>query len=155
MAAGTAYARITHDGNDYEQWLRHVSPASACTRPIRLRGQLHTIDEHSGEILATRSPEGLPDGVVYTPCGNRRAIVCPACAQTYRADTYQLIAAGLRGGKGLPETVSQHPRLFVTFTAPSFGAVHTKRVHPGNANLLPCHPRNPKAKCDHGRPAAC
>ena len=28
------------------------------------------------------------------------------------------MAAGLRGGKGVPETVAGHPRLFVTFTAP-------------------------------------
>jgi hypothetical protein len=55
----------------------------------------------------------------------------------------------------MPETVREHPRLFVTFTAPSFGAVHTKRVHPGNGNLLPCHPCDPKAKCEHGRPVAC
>jgi hypothetical protein len=55
----------------------------------------------------------------------------------------------------MPETVRERPRLFVTFTAPSFGAVHAKRVHPGNGNLLPCHPRDPKAKCEHGRKAAC
>ena len=31
------------------------------------------------------------------------------------------------GGKGVPETVNGHPRLFVTFTAPSFGKVHSAR----------------------------
>ena len=88
-------------------------------------------------------------------CGNRRASVCPACAETYRRDAWRLIAAGLRGGKGMPETVREHPRLFVTFTAPSFGAVHSKRVHPGNGTCSPAHPRNPKARCEHGRKAAC
>ena len=47
-----------------------------------------------------------PDGVIYLPCGDRRASVCPPCAETYRADTYQLIRAGLAGGKGMPESVS-------------------------------------------------
>jgi hypothetical protein len=51
----------------------------------------------------------------------RRASVCPPCAETYRADTYQLIRAGLVGGKGVPETVTGHPCVFATFTAPSFG----------------------------------
>ena len=63
---------------------------------------------------------------MYLPCGDRRASVCPPCAETYRADTYQLIRAGLAGGKGMPESVSIHPCVFATFTAPSFGPVHTR-----------------------------
>jgi hypothetical protein len=151
-AAGTAFTRIT-ESNNYERWLHHVSPAAACTRPIRLSGQLHTVDEHSGEILASRSTEGLPDGVVYTPCGNRRAVVCPACAQTYRADTYQLIAAGLRGGKGVPETVAQHPCIFATFSALSFGLVHHRVERHGR--VLPCRPRRKPDICPHGVNLAC
>ena len=65
--------------------------------------------------------------MLYTPCGDRRASVCPACAETYRRDTYQLIRAGLTGGKGIPDTVAAHPCVFATFTAPSFGPVHTRR----------------------------
>lgn len=57
-------------------------------------------------------------------CGNRRTTRCPACAETYRRDTFHLITAGLRGGKGTPEQVTTHPRVFATFTAPSFGPVH-------------------------------
>lgn len=34
--------------------------------------------------------------------------------------------AGLTGGKGTPDTVQDHPRVFVTLTAPSFGAVHNR-----------------------------
>ncbi|MCU1629277.1 MAG: hypothetical protein JWP64_4226 [Pseudonocardia sp.] len=30
----------------------------------------------------------MPDGVIYVPCNNRRAVVCLSCAETYRADTY-------------------------------------------------------------------
>ena len=36
------------------------------------------------------------------------------------------------GGKGVPETVAGHPRLFVTFTAPSFGRVHTRKAKGGS-----------------------
>ncbi|MEU1604149.1 replication initiator, partial [Micromonospora matsumotoense] len=59
-------------------------------------------------------------------CNNRRATRCAACAEIYRRDTYQLITAGLRGGKGTPEQVATHPRVFATFTAPSFGPVHNQ-----------------------------
>ena len=51
---------------------------------------------------ATPSPT-CPTGCIYVPCGDRRASVCPPCAETYRADTYQLIRAGLVGGKGVPD----------------------------------------------------
>jgi replication initiator protein RepSA len=70
-------------------------------------------------------------GVLLKACGTRRESRCPSCAATYRADAYQLLAAGLKGGKGVPETVAGHPRLFVTFTAPSFGRVHTARPKGG------------------------
>ena len=43
----------------------------------------------------------MPDGVIYKPCGNRRATVCPGCAETYHRDAYQLLRAGLIGGKGI------------------------------------------------------
>ncbi|MDT7699104.1 MAG: hypothetical protein QOJ30_1429 [Pseudonocardiales bacterium] len=49
----------------------------------------------------------MPDGVIYVPCNNRRAVVCLSCAETYRADTYQLVKAGLASGKGVPDTVTQ------------------------------------------------
>jgi hypothetical protein len=71
----------------------------------------------------------------------------------YQADQFHLLAAGLRGGKGLPETVSGHPRLFVTFTAPSFGLVHTRRAQ--GLLVFPCHPYRQGARCPHGRRAGC
>jgi hypothetical protein len=136
-------------------WEREIRRAAYCANPVRLAGRIDQADKRTGEVREAYTTEHEPDGVLLKACGNRRASVCPACAETYRRDAWHLIAAGLRGGKGMPETVREHPRLFVTFTAPSFGAVHTKRVHPGNGTLLPCHPRDPKAKCDHGRKAAC
>jgi hypothetical protein len=136
-------------------WEREIRRAAYCANPVRLAGRIDQADKRTGEVREAYTTEHEQDGVLLKACGNRRASVCPACAETYRRDAWHLIAAGLRGGKGMPETVREHPRLFVTFTAPSFGAVHTRRVHPGNGNLLPCHPRDPKAKCEHGRKAAC
>ena len=81
-------------------------------------------------------------------CGTRRESRCPSCAATYRADAYQLLAAGLKGGKGVPETIAEHPRLFVTFTAPSFGRVHTRKAQ--GRLVLPCHPHRQGARCPHG-----
>jgi hypothetical protein len=86
-------------------------------------------------------------------CKTRRASRCPSCAETYRADTYQLIRAGLTGGKGVPATVTAHPCLFVTLTAPSFGPVHARREKHGRP--LPCRPRRAGGTCPHGQPVAC
>jgi replication initiator protein RepSA len=134
-------------------WEREVRRAAYCANPVRLAGRIDQADKRTGEVRQAYSTEHEPDGVLLKACGNRRSSVCPACAETYRRDAWHLIAAGLKGGKGIPETVSEHPRLFVTFTAPSFGPVHTRRTQHGNP--IPCRPRDPKAKCEHGRPVAC
>jgi hypothetical protein len=78
---------------------------------------------------------------------------CASCAAVYQADAYQLTAAGLQGGKGVPESVAAHPRLFVTFTAPSFGQVHTRKAQ--GRLVLPCHPYRQGRTCPHGRRAGC
>jgi hypothetical protein len=70
----------------------------------------------------------MPDGVIYKPCGNRRDSVCPACSQRYQRDAYHVVRSGLVGGKGVPDQVAHHPAVFPTFTAPSFGQVHTRVV---------------------------
>ena len=41
------------------------------------------------------------------------------------------------GTKGVPESVSRHPRAFVTLTAPSFGPVHSRRLS-RRARVIPC-----------------
>jgi hypothetical protein len=53
----------------------------------------------------------------------------------------------------VPETVTAHPRLFVTFTAPSFGKVHTRKAQ--GLLVYPCHPYRQGAICPHGRRAGC
>jgi hypothetical protein len=93
--------------------------------------------------------------VLHVACGNRREAVCPACSQVYKRDARQLVRAGLTGGKGLPETIASHPCVFATFTAPSFGPVHARRLR-GKA-LLPCRPRRDAKdrRCPHGRDISC
>ena len=144
-------------------WLRHIAPAAGCTRPVRLSGRIDTIEAATGRLLATTNTAEMPDGLIYKPCGNRRASVCPSCARTYQRDAFQLLRAGLVGGKGVPEAVSRHPAVFPTFTAPSFGAVHTRNVkhhtceHRNRCDCRaePCHPRRSTGLCEHGRPAVC
>lgn len=152
-ARATAIRRAASPG--YQHWLKHVSTVRGCERPIRLVGQLHTINPGPGEVLSSRATDTLPDGVIYVPCGDRRASVCPACAETYRADTYHLVHAGLIGGKGVPDTVATHPVVFVTFTAPTFGAVHTRTVDPTTGKVKPCRMRRSIERCPHGRVMAC
>ena len=61
-----------------------------------------TINARTGEVVESFDTDDLPDATLYKPCGTRRESVCPACAEVYRWDAYHLIAAGLRGGKGVP-----------------------------------------------------
>ncbi|HET8662585.1 MAG TPA: replication initiator [Micromonosporaceae bacterium] len=148
---------------DYFSWLDHVRAAAGCTRPIRLAGDLLTIETATGRLLDARHTDQMPDAAIYKACGNRRATVCPACARTYQADAYQLLRAGMTGGKGVPETVTGHPAVFVTLTAPSFGAVHTRVVrrhtctHRTRCDCRPepCHARRDQPTCPHHQPAVC
>ena len=147
----------------YDAWLSHVWTASACSRPVLLRGSVRYVDPATGEVTGTIRTDDLPDHVIYKPCGNRRATICPGCAETYRRDAFHLIRAGLAGGKGVPESVAGHPLVFATFTAPSFGPVHSRPVRRHtcagkqhcNCKAEPCHPRRGAGKCPHGRPLAC
>ncbi|MEV6082780.1 replication initiator [Streptomyces parvulus] len=110
---------------------RQLSGLGGCTHPVRLDGHRteHAVDRTTGEIgrvLHHLDSSALPAGQLLVRCNNRRATRCAACAETYRRDTYHLITAGLRGGKGTPQQVAMHPRVFATFTAPSFGPVHNR-----------------------------
>jgi hypothetical protein len=105
----------------------------------------------------------MPDGVIYKPCGNRRASVCPSCSKLYQHDAYQIVRAGLVGGKGVPEQVAEHPAVFPTFTAPSFGEVHTRVVKRHTCTRRadcdcrpePCHARRDFTVCPHGTRLVC
>ncbi|MFC0599501.1 replication initiator [Streptomyces palmae] len=122
--------------------LRQLSGLGGCTHPIRLDGHRteHQVDRQTGEIgrvLNHLNSTDLPAGHLLVRCNNRRVTRCPACAETYRRDTFHLITAGLRGGKGTPEEVATHPRVFATFTAPSFGPVHNRPTGPAGV-VRPC-----------------
>ena len=69
------------------------------------------------------------------PAATAAPRVCPACSDRYAADAYHLLRAGLAGDdtKHVPDTVTEHPRVFLTLTAPSFGPVHTRARHPARA----------------------
>ena len=96
-------------------------------QPVLLRGRADYIDGGTGELIHRYTTVHEPGGVLPIACKTRRVSRCPPCAEVYRADTYQVIRAGLSGGKGIPATVAEHPCVFVTLTAPSFGPVHARR----------------------------
>ncbi|MEV6488550.1 replication initiator, partial [Actinoplanes sp. NPDC051633] len=148
------FARLRAQDPGYFDWLRHITPAAGCTRPIRLSGERLTADRTTGQLLDHMTTATMPDGVLYKACSNRRASVCPSCAEVYRRDAYQLIRAGLIGGKGIPATVSAHPAVFATFVAPSFGYVHTRRTNK-TGQQIPCRPRRHEALCPHGVDLRC
>jgi len=161
-AVGQAIRRAGQPG--YLTWLDHVRSAAGCTRPIRLAGTLDTVSAGTGVRLRRVDTASMPDGVIYKACGNRRYAVCPSCAETYRRDAYQLVRAGLVGGKGIPDTVASHEAVFATFTAPSFGTVHTRVVRRHtcagrrrcDCRPEPCHARrDTPGLCEHGTPQVC
>lgn len=125
---------------------------ACCAHPVRLRGHIDSVDPATGELTRSLDTNDAPGGVLLVACGNRRATACPSCAETYRRDAWQLIAAGLAGGKGVPADIATRPRVFVTLTAPSFGAVHSRRMRDGKPRL--CRPRRAGA-CAHGFAMSC
>ena len=78
------------------------------------------------------------------------------CSTVYKRDARQIIRSGLTGGKGVPESVAEHPCVFATLTAPSFGPVHAVRTG-RRGQLLPCRPRRDARarRCQHGRDISC
>jgi hypothetical protein len=123
--------------SDFAGWKAMVRSIGGCAEPIHLWGECRTIHAGTGEVLTRRER-----GRLLVACGNRRAARCPSCSEIYRADTFQLIKAGLVGGKSVPTTIAGHPKVFATFTAPSFGPVH-HRVIGTDGKPRRCHPRGP------------
>jgi len=137
---------------EFAAWRRNIVSLAGCTNPIHLVGEATVVDTTTGEALFSYASD-VYGGRLLTACGNRRATVCPSCSRLYRADTYQLIRAGLVGGKNVTESVSAHPRVFATLTAPSFGPVHTRRERAGRVRA--CRPRRVGERCPHGSPVGC
>ncbi len=114
--------------DDFDRWHEQIRRTGGCADPIHLTGWTLTKDKTTGETLHHYSTEQEPGGRLRLACGNRRASRCPSCAWTYAGDTYHLIRAGLAGDdrRDIPATVRDHPRVFATLTAPSFGPVHNR-----------------------------
>ncbi|MEV6109885.1 replication initiator protein RepSA [Streptomyces sp. NPDC051940] len=112
----------------FDRWRDQIHRTGGCADPIHLTGWTLTKDKTTGEVLHHYTTEHEPGGRLRIACGNRRASRCEPCAWLYAGDTYHLIRSGLCGdpGKNIPETVRDHPRVFLTLTAPSFGPVHNR-----------------------------
>ncbi|MFE2350391.1 replication initiator protein RepSA [Kitasatospora cineracea] len=139
-------ARLASRG-DLPKLTEQIRRTGGCANPIHLQGFRTLTHAPTGAVWHRYSTEHEPGRRLKVACGNRRASRCLSCARTYSADTYHLIRAGLAGddSKGVPATVRQHPRVFATLTAPSFGPVHNRpdkgvcrcgTVHPAGAPVL-------------------
>jgi hypothetical protein len=153
LLPGVLQEVIDRAGSGYDRWMEQVAATGYCEHPVRLRGRVEHADPQTGEVRTVYSTEREPDATLLKACGNRRASVCPSCSATYQADQFHLLAAGLRGGKVIPNKVARHPRLFVTLTAPSFGPVHSRKAQ--NFLVYPCHPYRQRQRCPHGRRLGC
>ncbi|KUN98050.1 plasmid replication initiator protein [Streptomyces caeruleatus] len=140
--------RLVNDPK-FSRWLAQIKAIGGCAHPIYLSGSTLTLNPVTGEVVSSYSTADEPAERLAVRCGNRRASVCPTCSYLHAGDTYQLMRAGLSGGKGVPGAVTERPRLFVTLTAPSFGPVH----HAIEGQR--CRPRRDDPVCEHGRPLGC
>ena len=134
---------MVSSASHWRMLLAEVNQTGLCSNPVRLRGL--SLDRTTGE---------LRDGDLLVPCKDRRASVCPSCSRLYAKDAWHLVAAGIRGGKGVDAGVASHPLLFVTLTAPSFGPVHARALSRTSERVKPCRPRR-AAVCPHGRSLSC
>ncbi|MFC8501897.1 replication initiator [Pedococcus sp. NPDC057267] len=142
-------ARLVSD--DLDAWSVAASRVGYCSNPVHLVGSSTTIDTTTGEVVSSYSSAEEPLGSTVVRCGNRRESVCPPCSRLYAADMFQLIRAGVRGGKTVPEQVADNPLVFATLTAPSMGQVHGTRD-----NGRRCRPHaTGQPRCAHGRSTTC
>ncbi|ROO88737.1 hypothetical protein EDD29_6416 [Actinocorallia herbida] len=141
---------------DFPAWEGLVERAGWCVRPVRVMGGAAAVHPGTGEVLAAYDSQGEPDGSLLIACGDRRAGVCPPCSARYRANLWRIIVMGLDGSAGagwpvrVPGSVSAHPAVFATLTAPSWGRVHRVRSQDGA-----CHPSRGRPVCEHGTARWC
>lgn len=140
-------------GPEFQAWLRQMERLGGCASPVYLVGHTLTRDAATGELLHVFTSASQPYGRFAVGCRNRREAVCLPCSYLHKGDTYQIVVSVLVGGKGVPDSVTGHPRVFATLTAPSFGAVHrvTDPSNPGDR----CRPRRGGGVCAHGVPLSC
>ncbi|WP_405890243.1 plasmid replication initiator protein [Streptomyces sp. NBC_00133] len=134
----------------FARWMEQITATGGCAHPIHLTGATTVRDTYSGEILHHYDTTVEPGERLLVRCRNRRATVCAPCSRLHAGDTFHLVRAGLVGGKTVPAHVREHPRLFVTLTAPGFGPVHHITTRDER-----CRPRRDAGHCEHGQPVGC
>lgn len=140
--------RLVHEPG-FPRWVQQITATGGCAHPIYLSGRTTIRDAATGAVLHHYDTATEPGGRLPVRCRNRRASRCEPCAREHSGDTYHLVRSGLQGGKGVPERIQLHPRLFLTLTAPSFGAVHRATSESW------CRSANAGVRCDHDRSLAC
>ncbi|MBM0276398.1 replication initiator [Micromonospora tarensis] len=136
---------------DFRAWLARIRHIGGCQHPVHLVGHTLTLDTATGRLVHAFTSAEQPHGRLTIACGNRRQSRCEPCARLHQGDTYQVVVSGLAGGKSVPDAVRSHPRVFATFTAPSFGRVHR---HATDSMCRPAR-RGGGLVCTHGRPVVC
>jgi hypothetical protein len=95
---------VDRAGHGYERWAELVAQAGSCHQRICLAGRVEHADRQTGDVpagLRLRLGAGAGPGAAQG-VRNRRESRCPSCAATYRADAYQLLAAGLKVARASP-----------------------------------------------------
>jgi hypothetical protein len=133
---------------DFKRRFDRLEHLGWCTNPVRLFGEIAVVDRKTGELRTAHETRSGLDRILCVPCRSRLASRCEPCSRIYQADIFQLVRAGLAGGKGVPEQVQNHLVVFATLTAPSFGAIHSRAVD-SHGRVKHCHPRD-EAPCPHG-----
>ncbi|MFG7942385.1 plasmid replication initiator protein [Streptomyces cacaoi] len=141
--------RLVHEPG-FDRWLDQIKATGGCENPVYLAGYTTVQRAETGEILRHYSTENEPGGRMPVRCRNRRERRCAPCSYLHAGDTYQIVRAGLSGGKGVHDSVQHHPRVLVTLTAPGFGPVHR-----ATDSAEVCRPRRNGGLCPHGLPVGC
>ncbi len=116
-------------------------------RPVRASGP--PARAHLGPLDAASWPRGTCSSPARTagPPSARRA---PASTRPTPGSSWPPASGAARGSS---PSVVDHPQLFVTLTAPSFGPVHRSGESKGRRRA--CRPRRSGGSCPHGRPLSC
>ena len=126
-------------------WRAQVEATGGCAAPIHLPGSSQILDR-DGAVLLERA------GTVLAPCGNRRASGLPGLLGPLRRRRLPPAARRTRRRRHQERArhaSTEHPRAFLTLTAPSFGPVHTRTVT-RRGHVIPCrcgerhHPDDPR-----------
>ena len=116
-------------------------------RPVRPPGP------PAGHHPGPRDRRAGRGAICSSPCKDRRAAVCPSCSRLYQADAWQLVAAGIRGGKGVDARRRRAPPALRHPDRPVVRARAPRRCSDGRPRL--CRPRASAGLCPHGRSLSC